>query len=171
MKSEFEQFGTIVGARVATDRDTGKSRGFGHVEFETVEAAKAAFARDGTEIDGRAVKVNSAAQGKSFNAQTPQKAGGNSGYKAKNEGAEPTQTLFVGNLPWSVTEDQLWETFGEFGSVSAIRLPTDRETGKVKGFGYIEYGSLEDAQKAYDGASGIQIEGRSVNLDVSALWR
>lgn len=168
LKSEFEQFGTVVGARVATDRDSGKSRGFGHVEFETVEIAKAACARNGTELDGRAIKVNMAAQGKSFaggaQAQSPQKGGG---YKAQNEGADPTDTLFVGNLPWGITEDQLWETFGEFGSVNAIRLPTDRETGKPKGFGYIQYGSPEDAKKAYEGAAGTEFEGRAINLDVS----
>lgn len=59
LKSEFEEAGEVVSARVVTDRETQKSRGFGYVEFTTVAAAKKALEFAGKEIDGRPVKVSS----------------------------------------------------------------------------------------------------------------
>lgn len=174
LKSEFDSFGTIVSASVATDRETGKSRGFGFVEFTDAAAAQSACSRDGSEIDGRTIKVNVSEAKPARDkpqGQTPQRANG--AYKAVNEGSEPTKTLFVGSLPWAITEDQLWEKFGEFGPVSSIRLPTDRETGKVKGFGYVEYVSVDAAKKAMEDGAGLEFDGRPVNLDVSLhhhLW-
>lgn len=59
LRQAFEEFGTVADARVITDRDTGRSRGFGFVTFEDEEAADAAIQQmDGQELDGRPVKVN-----------------------------------------------------------------------------------------------------------------
>ena len=56
--------------------------------------------------------------------------------------------LFVGNLPWSVTEDQLKALFTPFGDVVSVKLITDKFTGRSKGFGFVEFAKAEDAQKA-----------------------
>ena len=161
LKSEFEQFGTVVSARVQMDNATGKSRGFGYVEFETPACAKAALVRNGQEIDGRPINVDLAiARGANPNARA----------KAFGDKISPASTtLFLGNLPWSATEDGLWEMFGDFGEIKSVRLPTDRESGKPKGFGYVEFTELDGAKKALEGCQGKDIDGRNLRIDVSVF--
>jgi len=64
-------------------------------------------------------------------------------------------SLYVGNLSYDVTEEDLTTVFAEYGSVKRVQLPTDRETGRMRGFGFVELGqeSEEDADiEALDGA-------------------
>ena len=143
------------------DRNTGRSRGFGYVTFATTEAVEAALALNGKEIDGRAVNVDKSEQ-KDQSTVREKRA-----EKFGDTPSEPATTLFVGNLSFDTTEDGLWEVFGEYGEVKSVRLPTDRETGRPKGFGYVEYVDLESAKKAHEGLSGTEIGGRPVRLDYS----
>jgi nucleolin len=76
-------------------------------------------------------------------------------------------TVFVGNLPWSVTEDTMREWFGEIGEVVAVRIAEDPETGKRKGFGHVEFAEPASAQKAVE-FNGEELEGRALRIDVSA---
>jgi nucleolin len=158
----FAECGEVTSARVQMDRNTGKSRGFGYVDFSSNDAVEAALALNGSEFDGRTIKVDRSTS--KFDAkgamEKRQKDFGNAP-------SEPTPTLFVGNLSWSTTEDGLWEIFGEHGEVKSVRLPTDRETGKPKGFGYIEFTELDGAKKAYGAMQGQDIEGRAIRLDYS----
>jgi RNA recognition motif-containing protein len=66
----------------------------------------------------------------------------------RSEGAPnaPSATLFVGNLSFTSTEDSLYEAFADYNP-QRVRIITDRDTGKMKGFGYLEFGSVEDATK------------------------
>lgn len=75
--------------------------------------------------------------------------------------------MFVGNLPFSATEDALRDVFSEQGSIMGIRLPTDPESGRPKGFGYVQYSSVEEARQAHSQLQGQEIEGRSLRLDFS----
>lgn len=160
LSSEFADAGDVISARVQMDRQSGRSRGFGYVEFATAAAAHSALEKfQGKEIDGRAIKLD---------LSTPRQA--NPTARAKQFGdvpSAPSSTLFVGNISWNTTEDQLWEHFGQYGDVSSVRIPTDRESGKPKGFGYVEYSDIENAKKGYDGASGSEIDGRFIRLDYS----
>ncbi|MCP4915154.1 MAG: RNA-binding protein [Oligoflexia bacterium] len=70
--------------------------------------------------------------------------------------------LYVGNLPYSSTEEQLKTTFGEFGTVNSTRIITDRDTNRSKGFGFVEMGSDEEAQAAIDKLNGQEFEGRKI---------
>lgn len=70
--------------------------------------------------------------------------------------------LYVGSLPYSVTEDELRELFAEYGEVSSARIITDKVTGLSKGFGFVEMSSTEGAQKAIEGMNGKQIGGRTL---------
>lgn len=63
------------------------------------------------------------------------------------------KSIFVGNLPWSTTDADLSSKFAEFGAVVSARVINDKETGKSRGFGFVEM-SDEDAQKAIAGLSG-----------------
>ena len=70
--------------------------------------------------------------------------------------------LYVGNLAYSVRDESLQESFGQFGTVTSAKVMMDRETGRSKGFGFVEMGSDEEAQSAINGMNGQPLGGRSV---------
>jgi cold-inducible RNA-binding protein len=70
--------------------------------------------------------------------------------------------LYVGNLPYSATEDQLSELFGRAGKVDSVRVMRDMATGRARGFAFVEMGSDEDAQKAISEFHEHQMEGRAL---------
>ncbi len=70
--------------------------------------------------------------------------------------------LYVGNLPYSVAEEKLQELFSRHGSVVSARIITDKFTGRSKGFGFVEMGSSEEAEKAVAALNGTQFEGRTI---------
>ena len=72
------------------------------------------------------------------------------------------KSLYVGGLPYSVTEAELRELFGGAGEVSAIRLIMDRDTGQSKGFAFVEFADDDTAQRAIDMFNGYQLGNRSL---------
>lgn len=165
---EFEEFGELAGVRIITDRDSGRSKGFGYVEFTTAEnGAKALEARNGYELDGRGLRVDFSAP-RDANAQTPQQKQNDRAAKFGDVKNPPAQTLFVGNISFEADESTLTEYFQEHGTINSIRLPTDRETGAPKGFGYVEMGSIEEAQAAFEALQGADVAGRPIRLDYAA---
>lgn len=138
---------------------------FGYVEYANVEdAVKALEARKGYELDGRALNVD---------YSTPRPAGDNNGRDRANARADrfgdvpkqPSDTLFVGNLSFEATADQVSEMFAEYGTITRVSLPTDPDSGSLKGFGYVGFSSIDEAKAAYDGCFGAEIAGRNIRLD------
>jgi cold-inducible RNA-binding protein len=78
---------------------------------------------------------------------------------------DPVKKLFVGNLPFTVTEDRVRELFQEFGEIQSVTIPTDRETGKSRGFAYVEMANDDDAEKAIAGVNGKREGGRALNVN------
>ncbi len=70
--------------------------------------------------------------------------------------------LYVGNLAYSVRDDSLLQAFSQFGTVTSAKVMMDRETGRSKGFGFVEMGSDPEAQAAINGMNGQPIDGRAV---------
>ena len=70
--------------------------------------------------------------------------------------------LYVGNLAYSVRDDHLLQQFAEFGSVTSAKVMTDRDTGRSKGFGFVEMGSDAMATAAIRGMNGRTVEGRAL---------
>lgn len=70
--------------------------------------------------------------------------------------------LYVGNLAYSVRDDSLQQAFSQYGTVNSAKVMMDRETGRSKGFGFVEMGSDAEAQAAINGMNGQAIEGRAV---------
>jgi RNA recognition motif-containing protein len=70
--------------------------------------------------------------------------------------------LYVGNLPYSVTEERLQQHFGQHGSVVSARIVTDKFSGRSKGFGFVEMGSDAEAERAISALNGTDFEGRNV---------
>ena len=70
--------------------------------------------------------------------------------------------LYVGNLPYSVRDGDLEQAFGQFGAVTSAKVMMERDTGRSKGFGFVEMGSDAEAQAAISGMNGQPLGGRSV---------
>ena len=70
--------------------------------------------------------------------------------------------LYVGNLPYSVRDSDLEQAFGQFGSVTSAKVMMERDTGRSKGFGFVEMGSDAEAQAAIQGMNGQPLGGRGI---------
>ena len=70
--------------------------------------------------------------------------------------------LYVGNLAYSVSDDTLQQRFAEFGTVASAKVMTDRDTGRSKGFGFVEMGSDAEAQAAIRGLHDQSVDGRAL---------
>ncbi|KAJ3387901.1 hypothetical protein HDU80_011815, partial [Chytriomyces hyalinus] len=148
----FAECGEVVGVRIISGPD-GKRKGFGYVEFADSKSAKNALKMADTEVDGRPIRVD---------LSTPRPA-----KKPEASSSAPSDTLFVGNMSFNATEEGLREVFGEHGEVVSCRIPTDRETGNPKGFGYITYSNVDSAKAALEALNGYEFEGRGLRLDYS----
>ena len=73
--------------------------------------------------------------------------------------------LYVGGLPYSTTEDQLEQLFSEQGNVESAKVITDRDTGRSRGFGFVEMESPGEAQKAISALNGTELDGRTLTVN------
>lgn len=75
--------------------------------------------------------------------------------------------LFVGNLAFSTTDSELESLFTEHGEVSSAQVITDRDTGRSRGFGFVEMGSSDAAEKAISALDGRDVNGRQIKVNVA----
>ncbi len=73
--------------------------------------------------------------------------------------------LYVGNLPYSVSEQELIDKFGAFGTVESATLITDRDSGRSKGFGFVEMATDAEALKAIEEVNGTDYDGRPITVN------
>ncbi len=76
-----------------------------------------------------------------------------------------SQKLYVGGLPYSVTDGQLEEIFTEHGTVESATVIADKFTGQSRGFGFVEMGSSDECQKAIDALNGKELQGRTLTVN------
>ena len=75
------------------------------------------------------------------------------------------KNIFVGNLSFNTAEDELRQLFEPFGQVDRVSIMTDRDTGRSRGFGFVEMASNEDGEKAIASLNGSQVGGRTINVN------
>jgi cold-inducible RNA-binding protein len=75
------------------------------------------------------------------------------------------KNIFVGNLSFNTGEDELRQLFEAYGQVDRVSIMTDRDTGRSRGFGFVEMNSNEDGEKAITALNGSQIGGRTINVN------
>ena len=73
--------------------------------------------------------------------------------------------IYIGNLPWSVSESELNDMFAKFGAVESAAVVTDRETGRSRGFGFVEMADAGDADKAIQALDGTDMGGRPLRVN------
>jgi RNA recognition motif-containing protein len=73
--------------------------------------------------------------------------------------------LYVGNLSYNTTELSLREAFGQVGTVADVKIVMDRETGRPRGFGFVEMSSDQEAQEAIQQLNGRELDGRAINVN------
>lgn len=76
-------------------------------------------------------------------------------------------TIFVSNLSFKVTDDQLNDLFAKFGGVNSARVMTDKMSGRSRGFGFVEMPDDDAAQKAIDGLNGTDYDGRPLSVNIA----
>jgi RNA recognition motif-containing protein len=75
--------------------------------------------------------------------------------------------LYVGNLSYSTMEHQLRDAFSQYGEVVSASVVIDRMSGQSRGFGFVEYATPDEAQRAIDAMNGAELDGRSLNVNVA----
>lgn len=143
----FSRFGELVKVEIPRDA-LNRSRGFAFVEYSTPEAAEAAIkGMHDADLDGRTLRVNDADQKPAPKAQNKKK-------------------LFVGNLPWRMTEADLTEMFSEVGTVASARVARLAD-GKSRGIAFVEMDTEELAEAAIERFNGADLEGRAMTVNVA----
>lgn len=75
--------------------------------------------------------------------------------------------LYVGNLAYSVRDESLIQQFSQFGNVTSAKVMMERDTGRSKGFGFVEMGSDSEAQEAINGLNGMLVDGRALTVNIA----
>ncbi len=75
--------------------------------------------------------------------------------------------LYVGNLGFNTAEEQVRHAFNEFGRVASVSIITDRATGQSRGFGFVEYDSADEAERAIESMNGAMLDGRALNVNIA----
>jgi nucleolin len=116
----------------------------------------------GYELDGRKINLDWSTP---RDNSAPKAQANDRARKFGDQQSPPSATIFVGNLSFEATPEEVRETFEAYGTVTRVSLPTDRETGAIKGFGYVDYTSVEEAKEAMNNLTGASIQGRPMRLD------
>lgn len=75
-----------------------------------------------------------------------------------------SKKIFVGNLPFQVSDFELEDLFKEYGQVVSAKVIVDRKTGRSRGYGFVEMNTEDSAQQAVEGLNGVEVKGRPINV-------
>jgi len=146
MYDTFSAFGSILSCKVSTD-ETGQSRGYGFVHFETEEAANNAIMKvNGMLLNGKKVFVGR------FIPRTDRE-------KEMGEKAKRFTNVYVKNFGDALDDEKLRDMFEKYGKITSYRVMSD-EVGKARGFGFVSFEDPESAEKACEELNGQEIGGR-----------
>jgi RNA recognition motif-containing protein len=160
--------GTVVEVSVPRDRATGRPRGFGFITLSTEDEARSAReVLDGSMQSGRSISV------RPFQAGPPRRPeGGGAGAPRsdapQDRGSAEDRTLYLGNLPYETSVQEVEQMLGRAGVESVVRvnLPLDPQ-GRPRGFGFVILASAEAAQSAVDALRDAELKGRRVSASIA----
>lgn len=158
--------GTVSEISLPKDRLTGRPRGFGFVTLATAEQAEMAReSLDGSIQAGKSISV------RPFQAEPPKRGEGAPRGREGREGGGGHQqaadrTLYVGNLPYDVTQEEVESLFNGSAEVARIHLPMDAD-GRPRGFGFVTMGSADGARDAVETLRGAELRGRRLVINLA----
>eukprot|EP00668_Euglena_longa_P011401 GGOE01013802.1.p1 GENE.GGOE01013802.1~~GGOE01013802.1.p1 ORF type:complete len:471 (-),score=89.33 GGOE01013802.1:104-1516(-) len=153
----FSKAGKVRDVRLITDKKTGKSKGFGYIEFYDPSAVVGALAMQGYELNGHAVMVKVSEAEKNVVNTTAVASGGITA-------GQGSARLYIGNLHPKITEGDLKMVFSELGEVEKVEVPKDPATGQGRGYAYLKYKSSEDAKKALVQLNGVELASQKIKV-------
>ncbi|XP_039138661.1 RNA-binding protein 39-like [Dioscorea cayenensis subsp. rotundata] len=156
----FSRAGKVRDVRLIMDRNSRRSKGVGYIEFYDAMSVPMAIALSGQPLLGQPVMVKPSEAEKNLVQSTA--AAGVGGVIGPYSGG--ARRLYVGNLHYNISEDQLRQVFEPFGSVELVQLPADPETGHCKGYGFVQFARLEDARAAQSLNGQIEIAGKPIKV-------
>ena len=160
LRDEFSRYGSVTDVFLPVDRDSGRVRGFGFVTLSTRSAAQKAIEdMDGKELDGRTIRVNES-----------RPRGERDGPKGFNASGAPDVKLFVGNLSFETDTEKLRSIFEKFGEVQDCYMPTDRDSGRPRGFAFVTM-PAKDAEDAMNKMDGDEVDGRNIRVNEAMAKR
>jgi nucleolin len=153
----------------------GRPRGFGHIDFVSAdEAIRAVNELGGVSLLGRELRVDharrkedgdAAAPRREFSDRAPRQSGGGAAA-----GGNRDHSIFLGNLAWEVTPELVEEMLDDVLGPNLflqVRLATDRETGRPRGFGHVDFKDAESAERALVELNGLEVMGRQLRVDMA----
>ena len=156
----FESCGTLLDMRLPRWQDSNRLRGHGYFDFEEAAGMQAAIAKLNRHVIGsRYLTVVQATSAQRGSAARKVAAGG-----AKDVPATCT-TLFVKNLPYDIDEDTVQEAFAAFGAVKSVRLARWNHTGRLKGFGYVQFDAHDALKQCLASKAPLMVADRAVEVD------
>lgn len=157
LKQLFGDVGDVLSVKIPTRQEDGKPRGFAFVEMGSPDEARKAISQlNGVDLHGRDLVVD----------YQNESRGGDRGDRAPRRSipSEKNAKLFVRNIDDSVSEDDLYSLFEQAGQVLSVKIPTDRETGYPRGFGFVEMGSVDEAERAIETLNHSPLAGKELMI-------
>ncbi|KAE9002513.1 hypothetical protein PR001_g18232 [Phytophthora rubi] len=161
--THFSSCGTVREVRMPRYQDSGKPRGYAHVVFDDEATLSKALKLDGQYLFNRYLSVRRAEAPRAVEMALKEK-----NQNTNKKAVKGCRTVFIKQLPYEVEEDTIREALASCGTITSVRLPIWNHTKKLKGFGYVEFSS-EDEALAAARRSGMKIGDRMVliSLDVA----
>ncbi|KAF6163701.1 hypothetical protein GIB67_036161 [Kingdonia uniflora] len=157
----FSKAGKVRDVRLIMDRNSRRSKGVGYIEFYDAMSVPMAIALSGQLLFGQPVMVKPSEAEKNLVQST---ATGVGSVGLVGPYGAVARKLYVGNLHFNMTEDQLRQVFEPFGPVEIVQLPLDLETGQCKGFGFVQFAQLEHSKAAQSLNGKLEIAGRVIKV-------
>ncbi|KAL4070908.1 hypothetical protein J3A83DRAFT_4358970 [Scleroderma citrinum] len=153
--------GTVVDARIVTDRISRRSKGIGYVEFRSVDLVEKAISLTGTIVMGLPIMVQLTEAER--NRLHP--GDGNLNLPPGVNTSHGAMQLYVGSLHFNLTESDIRQVFEPFGELEFVDLHRDPMTGRSKGYAFIQYKRGEDAKMALEQMEGFELAGRTLRVN------
>ncbi|KAI1417981.1 splicing factor, CC1-like protein [Hypoxylon sp. FL1857] len=156
LKEFFEKVGPVTEAQIVKDRISGRSKGVGYVEFKNEESVTAALQLTGQKLLGIPVIVQLTEAEKNRQVRNTEGSG-------SHANSIPFHRLYVGNIHFSITEQDLQNVFEPFGELEFVQLQKD-DTGRSRGYGFVQFREADQAREALEKMNGFDLAGRPIRV-------
>ncbi|KAK4067806.1 hypothetical protein Trihar35433_6366 [Trichoderma harzianum] len=156
LKEFFEKVGAVNEAQIVKDRISGRSKGVGYVEFKNEDSVQLALQLTGQKLLGIPVIVQHTEAEKNRQARNPDSSNG-------HPNSIPFHRLYVGNIHFNVTEQDLQAVFEPFGELEFVQLQKD-DNGRSRGYGFVQFRDAGQAREALEKMNGFDLAGRPIRV-------